>query len=97
MVGLTNPHLQEGHREAQGGRLLGEIGAWGSGWVAFECGCRARLVFFEAESVARPPRRLLECGVCGKGFARSGSREAPREGHGAAVCATGQLVAKANE
>jgi hypothetical protein len=97
MVGLTNRHLREGHRGAQGGTLLGEIDGWDTGWIAFECGCRARLVFFEAESGDRPPRRLLECGVCGKGFARSGYREAPREGRGAAVRATGHLIAKAKE
>ena len=72
MVGLMNRHLQEGHQEAQGGTLLGEIGAWGSGWVTFECDCRARLVFFDAEGTHRPSRRLLECGVCGKSFARGG-------------------------
>jgi hypothetical protein len=72
MVRLTDRYLQEEDQEAQGGTLAGEKGAWGSGWVTFECGCRAKLVF-EADSGDRPPRRLLECGVCGKGFARSGS------------------------
>jgi hypothetical protein len=53
MVGLMNRHLQEGHQEAQDGTLLGEIGTWGSGWVTFECDCRARLVFFEVVTGSR--------------------------------------------
>jgi hypothetical protein len=70
MVRLANPYFQE-HQEAQGGALLGEIGEWDMGWVALECDCRAKLVF-ETESAGRPSPHLLECGVCGKSFARSG-------------------------
>jgi hypothetical protein len=79
MVRLTDRYLQEeGHQEAQVGTLLGGIGEWDSGWVALECDCRAKLLF-EAQSAVRPSRRVLECGVCGKGFARSGPIEAPQE------------------
>lgn len=71
MVRLSNQYLrEEEHQEAQGGALLGEIGEWDMGWVALECNCRAKLVF-EAQSACQPPRRLLDCGVCGKGFVRS--------------------------
>lgn len=70
MVVLTNQYLQEEHREAQGGTLLEEMGAWYSGWVAFECDCRAKLVV-EIESTDRLSQHLQECGVCGRSFARS--------------------------
>jgi hypothetical protein len=70
MVGLINQYLKEEHREAQGGPLVDEVGAWNSAWIALECGCRAKLVF-EAQSADRASRHLQECGVCRKSFARS--------------------------
>jgi len=70
MVVLTNQYIQEEPQEAQGGTLLEEMGAWDSGWVAFECDCRAKLVV-EIESTDRLSQHLQECGVCKKSFARS--------------------------
>ena len=71
MVVLTNQYLKEEHQEAQGGMLLEEMGVWDSGWVALECDCRAKLVFFETESTERLSQHLQECGVCGRSFARN--------------------------